>query len=142
MKRIRLLILLSVLAMALPVGILSGVAKATGSSGATSQLSIDQNAQYDVLGDVVHVGLRARCPASPLPGTILVNLKQYPPETVVYAEGESFVKEVVCDGQTHTVGATVFGANFDEGRALATATFTFGGTGSAQRWINIIVMPS
>ena len=33
MKRIRLLILLSVLAVALPVGLLSGVAKATGGSG-------------------------------------------------------------------------------------------------------------
>jgi hypothetical protein len=142
MKRIRLLILLSVLAVALPVGLLAGVARAGGSTGSTSSLSIDQHAQYDALGGIIHVGLKARCPASPLPGTILVNVKQYPPETVVYAEGESFVKEIVCDGQTHTVGATVFGANFDEGRALATATFTFGGTGSAQRWINIIVMPS
>lgn len=141
MKRIRLLILLCALAIALPFGLVSGVAKATG-GGATSSLSINQNAQYDVEGSIIHVGLRARCPASPLPGTILVNVKQYPPETVMYAEGESFVKQVVCDGQTHTVGATVFGINFDAGRAYAKATFTFGGTATAQRWINIIVMPS
>jgi hypothetical protein len=140
-KRIRLLILLSVLAMALPVGLLSGVAKATGSTGSTSQLSINQNAQFDVLGTIVHVGLRARCPASPLPGTIEVHLTQDPPEATVHAEGDSLVKEVVCDGQTHTVGASVFGANFDAGRAYATATFTFGGTASAASWINIIVMP-
>ena len=141
MKRIRLLVLLSALAIALPVGVLSGVAKATGSTGSTSQLSINQNAQYDVHGFVIHVGLRARCPVSPLPGTIDVHVVQDPPETVVHAEGDSLVKEIVCDGQTHSVGATVDGINFDAGRAYATATFTFGGTASAARWINIIVMP-
>jgi hypothetical protein len=140
-KRIRLLVLLSVLAVALPVGLLSGVAKATGGSGSASSLSINQNAQYDVLGNIVHVGLRARCPASPLPGTIDVHLTQDPPESVVHAEGDALIKEVVCDGQTHTVGASVFGLNFDAGRAYATATFTFGGSASAARWINIIVMP-
>ena len=139
MKRVRLLVLLGAIAIALPFGLLP--AGATGGGGATSSLSINQNAQYDVLGDIVHVGLRARCPSSPLPGTILVHLVQDPPETVMHAEGESLVKEVVCDGQTHTVGATVFGANFDAGRAWATADFTFGGSAHAERWINIIVMP-
>jgi hypothetical protein len=147
MKRIRLLILLSVLALILPVGLLSGIAKATGDDG--SSLSINQNAQYDVEGSVVHVGLRARCPfigtdpitGDPLPGAIDVHLVQDPPETTMHAEGDTIVKQVVCDGQTHTVGATVFGINFDAGRAYATATFTFGGTASAARWINIIVMP-
>jgi hypothetical protein len=142
MKRVRLVILLSVLAVALPVGILSGVAKATGSTGSTSSITINQNAQYDVEGSVIHVGLRARC-SSPLPGTIHVHVTQYPPESVVQADGDNLIKEVVCDGQTHTVGTTIFGENFDAGRAYATANFTFPTTATATdaRWIDIIVMP-
>jgi hypothetical protein len=150
-KRIRLLVLLSALAIALPVGVLSGVAKATG-GGSSYQVSIDQNAQYDVHGFVIHVGLRVRCPfigtdpitGAPIPGAIDVHVTQNPPETTIHAEGDSLVKDVVCDGQTHTVGATVDGEGFDEGRAYATATFTFplNVTASAARWINIIVMPS
>jgi hypothetical protein len=145
-KRIRLLVLLSALAIALPVGVLSGIAKATGSTGSTASLSINQNAQYDVLGNVIHVGLRARCPVSSLPGTIHVHVVQDPPETVVHTEGDSLVKEVVCDGQTHTVGATIFNplieGGFDAGRAYATAEFTAPvGAASTARWINIIVMP-
>jgi hypothetical protein len=146
MKRIRLLILLSVLAVALPVGLLAGVAKAAGSTGSTASLTIDQNAQYDVLGNVIHVGLRARCPASPTPGTIHVHVVQNPPESVTHTEGDSLVKEVVCDGQTHTVGATIFNPllefGFDAGRAYATAEFLDpAGAASDARWINIIVMP-
>jgi hypothetical protein len=137
-RRIRMLVLLGMLAAALPFGVLQGVAKATGDD---TSLSINQNAQYDVNGFIVHVGLQARCPASPLPGTIEVHLTQDPPESVVHAEGDSLVKEVVCDGQTHSVGASVFGESFDAGRAYATATFVSGGSGSAARWINIIVMP-
>lgn len=142
MKRVRLLVLLGAIAIALPFGVVSGIAGATG-GGATSSLSINENAQYDVEGSIVHVGLRARCPASPLPGTIHVHLVQDPPETVMHAEGDTLIKEVVCDGQTHTVGATVFGANFDAGRAYASANFTFPttATATAARWINIIVMP-
>ena len=141
MKRIRLLILLSVLAVALPVGVLSGVAKATSSTGATSQLSIDQNSQYDVDGFIIHVGLRARCPASLLFGTIEVTVTQSPPESPTPAVGTSLVKDVVCDGQTHTVGASIHGEGFDEGRAWAKAEFLSGGSAKAERWINIIVMP-
>ena len=146
MKRIRLLVLLSVLAVALPVGLLTGVAKAAKGTGAESQLSIDQHAQYDVLGNVIHVGLKARCPASALPGTIHVHVVQDPPESVTHTEGDSLVKEVVCDGQTHTVGATIFNPllelGFDEGRAYATAEFVAGGAATAERWIDIIVMQS
>jgi len=149
MKRVRLLVLLGAIAIALPFGLLP--AGATGGGGATSSLSINQNAQFDVEGSVIHVGLRARCPVigtdpvtgDPIPGTIHVHVTQDPPETVMHAEGDTLVKEVVCDGQTHTVGATVFGANFDAGRAYATADFTFPltATATAARWINIIVMP-
>jgi hypothetical protein len=140
MKRIRLLVLLSVLAVALPVGVLSGIAKATPSADG-SEIIINQNAQYDALGGLVHVGLRVRCPASPLTGTISVTVKQDPPETTTPSEGTNLVKQVVCDGQNHTVGATVFGLNFDAGRAYATAAFVSGGTDADARWINIMVMP-
>ena len=141
MKRIRLLVLLSVLAVALPVGVLSGVAKATGSTGSTSSITINQNAQYDVDGFIIHVGLRVRCPSSPLFGTIEVNVTQYPPQTPVLATGSSFVKDVVCDGQTHSVGASIHGEGFDAGRAWAEAKFVSGGSAKDARWINIIVMP-
>jgi hypothetical protein len=139
MKRIRLLILLSVLALALPVGILTGIAKAAPSPDG-SEIIINQNAQYDAIGGIIHVGMRVRCPAG-LPGTIEVSVKQDPPETAMHAEGTSLAKQVVCDGQNHTVGVTVAGFNFDAGRALATATFLTGGTDADTRWINIIVMP-
>jgi hypothetical protein len=138
-KRIRLLVLLSVLAVALPVGVLSGIAKATPSADG-SEIIINQNAQYDALGALVHVGLRARCPVG-LPGTITVTVKQDPPETTTPSEGTNLVKQVVCDGQNHTVGVTIFGPNFDAGRAYATAAFVSGGTDADARWINIIVMP-
>jgi hypothetical protein len=138
MKRFRLLVLLGVIAVALPFGLLSGVAKDTGDG---SSISINQNAQFDTFGFQVHVGLRVRCPASSMPGTIDVRVEQWPPETVAYAVGDSVVKDVVCDGQTHSVAASVGGEGFDAGRAKATATFTFGGSASAERWINIIPMP-
>jgi hypothetical protein len=138
MKRIRLLVLLSVLAVALPVGILSGVAKATGDG---SSISINQNAQYDAYGGIIHVGMRVRCPASTAFGTITVTVKQDPPESTLPAMGTNLVKDVVCDGQTHTVGSTILGDHFDAGRAYATAVFDTGGTASDARWINIIVMP-
>lgn len=142
MKRIRLLILAGAVAVALPFGLTS--AGATG-GGSTSSLTINQNAQYDVLGNVIHVGLRARCPASSAPGTIHVHVVQDPPESVTHTEGDSLVKEVVCDGQTHTVGATIFNPllelGFDAGRAYATAEFIAGGSAADARWINIIVMP-
>jgi hypothetical protein len=140
MKRIRLLVLLSALAIALPIGVLSGVAKA-GGTGSTSSITINQNAQYDAFGGLVHVGMRVRCPAYPMFGTITVTVKQDPPETTVHAEGTNLVKDVVCDGQTHTVGASVLGENFDAGRAYATAEFVSGGTATDARWIDIIVMP-
>ena len=141
MKRIRLLVLLSALAIALPLGVLSGVAKAGGSTGSTSSITINQNAQYDAYGGIIHVGMRVRCPASPLFGAITVTVTQEPPESTLPANGTNLVKDVVCDGQTHTVGSTILGDHFDAGRAYATAVFDFGGTATDARTINIIVMP-
>jgi hypothetical protein len=151
MKRIRLLILISILAVALPVGILSGVAKATGTTGTRTSLTINQNAQFDLVGSIIHVGLRASCPPlgtdpitnQPIPGSIHVHVVQDPPETAMHAEADAVVKQVVCDGQVHSVGVSLLGEGFDAGRANATAEFVYPvGGATAQKWIDIIVMPS
>ena len=57
MKRIRLLILLGVVAAALVV---PTVAKATGGSGTTNSVTIQQYADYDAAGFVLDVGLYVR----------------------------------------------------------------------------------
>jgi hypothetical protein len=117
MKRIRLLVLLSVLAVALPVGILSGVAKATG--GTTDQVSINQYADYD-LPSLLQVGLQVRCYGGE--GVVTVQVDQYPPETPYPLTFGSSGQPVVCDGQTHSVGVSVVGEGYDAGKAIATAT--------------------
>jgi hypothetical protein len=158
MKRIRLLILLSVLAVALPVGLLSGPAGAAG--GSTNQVSINRNAQFDLLGGVLHVGLRVRCAPQSTFGFVEVHVKQEPPESPLPARGDGFNAGVVCDGQTHDVGVSVFvdgteGAGpFDAGTAYATATLfptdpteippppnPVQPTATAAKTITIIVMP-
>ena len=151
MKRIRLLILLVVLAVALPIGIISGTAKATGSA---DQVSINRNAQYDILGGIIHVGLRVRCAPQPNFGLVTVHVAQNPPESPLPANGDGFNAGVVCDGQTHDVGVSVTvdgaGGPFDAGTALATAELIPDPvdppapptvTASAVKTITIIVMP-
>ena len=139
MKRIRLLILLGMVAVALPLGLLQGVAKATGSPPANS-VTIEEHADYDFVGTQIDVGLRVRCTGGS--GTVIVNVSQSPPETpfpVSFGSGPQFV---VCDGYTHTVGVTITGFGFDSGRAWATADLTpgSGAAAHAQRWINIVVV--
>jgi hypothetical protein len=120
MKRIRLLVLLSVLAVALPVGILSGVAKATGRTTTTGdQVSINQYADYD-LPTLLQVGLQVRCYGGD--GVATVQVTQTPPETPYPVTFGSSGQPVVCDGQTHSVGVSVVGAGYDAGKALAKAT--------------------
>jgi hypothetical protein len=157
MKRIRLLILLSVLAVALPVGFLSGVAKATGSS--RTSVSISQTADYNFAGtqlDVnllvrcsggmglaevtvnqLDVGLNVRCTGST--GTATVHVMQTPPESTHPVSGFG-IQDVVCDGQTHSVGVTLIGSVYDPGRAYAIADVTApSGPGHAEKWITIFV---
>jgi hypothetical protein len=149
MKRIRLLILLSVLALVLPVGLLSGVAKAGGS---TDQVSINRNAQYDLLGGIIHVGLKVRCAPQSNFGVVTVHVTQDPPESPLPASGDGLNGGVVCDGQSHDVGVSVFvdGTEgfgpFDAGTAQATAELIPNPapptvTARAVRTITIIVMP-
>ena len=133
MKRIRLLILLSVLAVALPVGLLSGVAKATGGSG--TSVNISQTADFNTYGAQLDVNLLVRCTGGS--GLAEVTVNQDSPETgVPDTTGTGFNAAVVCDGRTHSVGVTVTGVVYDPGRAYAIADV---GPAHAEKWITIKV---
>jgi hypothetical protein len=137
-KRIRLLILLGVVAVALPLGFARAGANTT--SGTTTSVTIEPNAQFDDDGFILHVGLSVRCAPSPLPGLVQLQVDQYPPEspTEVHGLGSN---DVVCDGRSHTVGVTVGGIKFDAGKAFVTATVTppSGPEATATKWVNITV---
>ena len=137
MKRIRLLVLLSVLTVALPVGLLSGVAKATGGSG--TSVSISQTADFNFAGTQLDVNLLVRCTGGI--GLANVTVNQPHPETGFPATtGDGFNPDVVCDGRTHSVGVTLIGAVYDPGRAYAIADVTSpGGSAHAEKWITIKV---
>jgi hypothetical protein len=117
MKRVRLLVLLGALALALPFGL--AAANATGTTG-TASVSIDPYADFDTAGTNLDVKLYVRCTGATVAE---VTLEQSPPETASpVAVGSGPQPLVVCDGNTHSVGVTVFGAGFDTGYAKATAT--------------------
>jgi hypothetical protein len=134
MKRIRLLILLGMVAVALPLGLLQGVAKAvTGTS-----VSIAPTADYNIAGTSLDVQLFVRCTGGS--GVANVTVTQTTPETgSVDAEGTGF-SPVVCDGQTHSAGVTATGGVFDPGKAKAVATVTaLSGSAKAVKVITIFV---
>jgi hypothetical protein len=134
MKRIRFLILLSTVAVALAVPV---VAKATGGTG--TSVSIHEQADYDAAGFVLDVGLSVRCQGG-VNGLVDVTVEQFPPETPFMVAFGSGPQEVVCDGKTHTVAVTIVGEGFDAGRARATATLTvpMQAGATASRWITIV----
>jgi hypothetical protein len=137
MKRLRLLVVLGAVAVALPLGLTT--AKATGSSGTTNSVTIDSTADFNLIGTQVDVGLRVRCYGGS--GAVDVWLEQYPPETPSVVAMGSGAQPVVCDGKTRPVGVTVEGALYDEGRAKAKATLVApSGTTTAVKWINIVVV--
>jgi hypothetical protein len=142
MKRIRMLILLGMVAVALPLGLLQGIAKATGgggSSGTTNSVYIQQYADYDFVGTQLDVGLYVRCSGGS--GTVIVDVTQSPPETPFPVSHGSGPQLVVCNGSTHSVGVTITGFGFDAGKAWAKATLTApSGSKTAQRSIQIIVV--
>ena len=137
MKRIRLLILLSVLAVALPVGLLSGIAKATGGSG--TSVSISQTADFNAFGTQLDVNLFVRCSGGM--GLANVTVNQPHPETGFPATtGDGFNPDVVCDGRTHSVGVTILGAVYDPGRAYAIVDVTApSGPAHIEKWITVKV---
>jgi hypothetical protein len=135
MKRLRLLVLLGAIAVALPVGL--ATAKATGGTATKPSVYIDQYADFDFAGTNIDVKLLVRCT-----GTTVANvtLQQSPPETgSPVAVGSGPQPLVACDGQYHSVGITVVGFGFDVGWAKATATVTStpGGTTTVSRTVYI-----
>ena len=139
MKRLRLLVLLGAVAVALPLALTT--AHATGGGGTpANQVTIQEHVDYDFVGAQLDVGLYVRCTGGS--GSVIVNVSQSPPETPYPVSAGSGPQIVVCDGSTHTVGVTITGFGFDAGRAWATADLTTDTLGSAhaQRWITIIVV--
>ena len=136
MKRILMLTVLGILAVALPIGLLPGVAQADSGP----QVTIQQDASYILAGSVIDVGLNVKCQGGS--GDVVVNLTQSPPETPYPVAAGSGPRSVVCDGQTHSVAVTVVGFGFDAGQAWATADLSIGSptvVAHAQRWITIVV---
>ena len=136
MKRILMLTVLGMLAVALPVGLLPGVAQADSGP----QVIIQQDASYNLAGTAINVGLNVKCQGGS--GDVVVNLTQSPPETPYPMAAGSGPQIVVCDGQMHSVAVTVGGFGFDAGTAFATADLTTGSptvVAHAQRWITIVV---
>jgi hypothetical protein len=139
MKRIRLLVLLGAVVVALPIGLMSPIAKATGSTQ-TDQVSINQYADFDA-PTLLQVGLQVRCYGGD--GLASVQVDQYPPETPFLITFSLSGQPVVCDGRTHSVGVSIIGEGYDAGKALATATLVVPSTGKktvVQRWIVIRVV--
>jgi hypothetical protein len=140
MKRIRLLILLGVVAVALPFGALHAGAASKPKPASTTPMNyveIEPNAAFDDAGFTLHVELKVRCAGT---GIVQVQVDQYPPETEFETHGFG-TDTVTCDGQTHEEGVTITGIKFDAGRAFATATLTATtGTDKDARWIDIRVV--
>ena len=137
-----MLTLLGMLAVVLPVGLLQGVAKASGSSSSPNQVTIQPKASYILADSVINVGLNVKCQGGS--GNVVVNVMQSPPETPQLVAAGSGPQTVVCDGQTHSVAVTVAGFGFDAGTAWATADLTTTGSPAvvahAQRSITIVVV--
>ncbi|MBV9208934.1 MAG: hypothetical protein JO037_26785 [Actinobacteria bacterium] len=144
MKRIRMSILLSLLAVVLPIGLFQGVAQAGeggGGGGSQNQVIIQPQAQYILAGSVIDVGLYVKCQGGS--GEVIVNVNQSPPQTPYPVATGSGPQTVVCDGQFHSVAVTVTGVGFDAGEAWATAQLENGSAtvlAQAQRWIDIVVV--
>ena len=138
-KRIRMLTLLGMLAVALPIGLLPGVAMA----GNGPQVTIQEEASYILAGGTIDVGLNVKCQGGSGSGEVVVNVTQSPPQTPYPMAAGSGPQTVVCDGQTHSVAVTVAGFGFDAGTAQATADLTIASpnvVAHAQRSIDIVVV--
>jgi hypothetical protein len=141
MKRIRLLVLAGAIAVALPFGITA--AGATGGSQPPNSVTINEKAQYHLVGAAIFVGLKVRCqPAGAVEsGVVDVIVHQDYPETPNPggANGVGF-NAVVCDGVTRNVAVSVPPGFFDAGRAFATAIVTAptGDEATASKWITIV----
>jgi hypothetical protein len=134
-KRIRLLVLLGAVAIALPFGVKS--VGATGTSG--NSVYIHDKAQYELGGTHIEVGLTVTCYGGGL-RTVEVEVTQKYPETP-YPQGAFGVgaQNVVCDGRARYVAVTVPLGLFDAGWAFAKAVLNpLSPTAKASRWILIV----
>jgi hypothetical protein len=107
-------------ALAAPAVFVPSVASATGGTSGSS-VSINQYADFNFAGSQLDVGLYVRCTG----GTGLVNLtvnQAYPETPLPTGAHGTGVQDVVCDGKTRYVTATVVGVLYDGGKATATAT--------------------
>jgi hypothetical protein len=137
MKRIRLLVLLGVVAVALPLGV--AFAGNAGATDSTTTVGIRQYADFNLAGFELDVGLNVRCTGGL--GTATVEVTQKSPETGITTTGSGANPDVVCDGRTHSVGVTVAGPLCDPGKAYAKAHVTsMGGTADAARQITVLVV--
>lgn len=143
MKRIRMFTLLSVLAVVLSVGLLPGVAKASGGGGTANQVTIQPQASLIFTDATIDVGLYVKCQGGSGLGEVIVNVTQSPPATPSPVAAGSGPQTVVCDGHSHSVGVTVSGFGFDAGTAQATADLMMDSpsvVAHVQRSINIVVV--
>ncbi|HKQ02155.1 MAG TPA: hypothetical protein VJ735_17670 [Actinomycetes bacterium] len=136
MKRVRMLVVLGAIAVALPLGL--SAAHATGGGSSANQVTIQERVDYDNVGTNLDVGLNVRCSGGS--GSVIVNVTQSPPQTPYPVAAGSGPQFVVCDNKTHTVAVTLVGFGFDAGRAKATADLTtdLGGSTHAERWVTIV----
>ncbi len=139
MKRIRLLVLAGAVAVALPFGLATANATDTSGTPNTNSVTINSRADFEFAGTQLDVGLNVRCYGGY--GTVDVTVEQFPPETYAPVAGGTGAQPVVCDGKTRSVGVTIEGALYDEGKAKATAILLApSGTTKAVKWINIVVV--
>jgi hypothetical protein len=148
MKRLRLLVLLGAVAVALPLGLTT--AKATGGgSYPANWVDIHYDVQYDFNGTIAHADLSVRCKdvglGVPLGnGHLTGSISQSPPQTPYPVTFTFGVAEAVCDNRTHVVGFSVQGEGLDTGLAKMTVTLTPppGGGSAVTRTetVNIVAM--
>jgi hypothetical protein len=141
MKRIRLLVVLGAVAIALPLGLTT--AKAAGTTGGSSSVSIVSPAQYNFEGTYITVQLYVRCQPAGVVGTGVVHLtvdQEYPETPVLTGAHGTFFADVVCDGRSRAVGVTVPVGPYDAGKAFAAAELVppSGSTVETSRWIQIV----
>jgi hypothetical protein len=121
MKRVLLGAAAAVAAAATAV-VVPTVAGATGGTKPTTEIIINDKADYDTFGTQLDLGGQVKCTGTLNQGAISASVSQAPPETpypVTLSTGDSLV---VCDGKWHSFALTIIGAGYDAGRANATVT--------------------
>ncbi len=97
------------------------VAGATGGRP-TTEVSVDDKADYDFAGTNLDLGLQVKCSSAVGEAAVTASVTQQPPETPYPVTLSSGTTLAVCDGRWHSVAVTVVGAGFDAGKATATVT--------------------